>query len=68
MGRTFYFDAELTRLRRLWVSAVQRRGNDRVRDTSAAYFDRAAELAEAEWGPARRRGMTKGADRRPARG
>ena len=61
MGRTTYFDAELTRLRQLWVSAVQRRDSDRVRDTSAAYFDRAAELAEAEWGPARQRGMTKDA-------
>lgn len=44
MGQTIYFDAELTRLRQLWMLAVQRHDNEGARDASTAYFERAGEL------------------------
>ena len=44
MGQTSYFNHELTRLRRVWLSAVRRHDSDGARDASTAYFLRAEEL------------------------
>ena len=44
MGRTSYFNDELARLRRVWLSAVRRHDSDGARDASTSYFLRAEEL------------------------